>query len=79
MDTGTQTIGAPLPSTVNTRTIERRIRAAARARGYRGFDLVFEHGHWWMLLKTGEAFDCVDTQRDRAVDGFDFESVGGGQ
>ena len=61
-----------LPSTRNTRAIERRIRAAARARGFRGFDAVFEHGHWWLILKTGEAFDCVDSS-----DGFDFESVGG--
>lgn len=53
-------------------------RWKARALGYRGFDTVFEHGHWWIVLKTGEAFDAVDSQGPGSVDGFAFESVGGG-
>ena len=68
-----------LPSQQNTRLIERKIAAAARVKGYRGFDLEFEHGHWWLILKTGEAFDVVDAEGGNSVNGFDFESVGGGE
>jgi len=72
-------VTAPLASTVRTARIERQIRRAARDLGYRGFDLVFEHGHWWLVLKTGEIFDCVDAAGPSSVGGFAFESVGGGR
>ena len=63
-----------LPSTINSQRIERQIATAARAAGYRRFDLVFEHGHWWLLAKAnGETFDCVDT-----AEGFAFESMDDG-
>lgn len=63
-----------LPSTINNRTIERRIRRAIRALGYRG-DLVYEHGHWWLTLNDGSIFDVVDAEGGNSVDGFALERV----
>lgn len=63
-----------LPSQQNTRAMERRIRKAVRAMGYRG-DLVFEHGHWWLMLPDGSAFDVVDASGGNSVDGFGLERV----
>lgn len=65
---------APLPSERNTPTMERRIRKAVKALGYRG-DLVFEHGHWWLTLPDGSIFDVVDQIGGKAVDGFALERV----
>lgn len=66
-----------LPSTQNTRAIERRIRRACRAWGYRG-DLVYEHGHWWLTLPDGAIFDVVDAEGAGAIDGFALERVSEG-
>lgn len=63
-----------LPSTQNTRSMERRIRRVCRELGYRG-DLVFEHGHWWLTLPDGSIFDVVDVQGGTAIDGFELERV----
>jgi hypothetical protein len=63
-----------LPSQQNTRAMERRIRRAVNAMGYRGA-LVFEHGHWWLTLPNGEQFDVVDATGGKSVDGFDLERV----
>ena len=63
-----------LPSERQTDAVYRRIRAACRALGYRG-DLVFEHGHWWLLLPDGSAFDVVDASGPGSVDGFALERV----
>lgn len=65
-----------LPSEQNTRAMDRRVRRAALALGFRHFDTVFEHGHWWIILKSGEAFDAVDACGPGSIDGFSFEAVG---
>jgi hypothetical protein len=58
--------------------MEGRIRRACNALGYRG-DLVFEHGHWWLLLDDGSMFDVVDASSQlpnaNVVDGFALERV----
>lgn len=64
----------PLPSTQNTRAIERRIRRVCSDLGYRG-ELVYEHGHWWLTLRDGSIFDVVDAQGGDAIDGFALERV----
>lgn len=66
-----------LPSTINTRTIERRVLSAARQiLGIRGVVADFEHGHWWITdKKSGAQWDAVDAEGGRAVLGFDFELV----
>lgn len=66
-----------LPSEQNNRATERRIMAAVRALGYRG-DLVFEHGHWWLMLRDGSIFDVVDADGPGSVNGFSVERVSGG-
>lgn len=63
-----------LPSTQDTRKIERQIRSAVRALGYRG-DVVFEHGHWWLTLPDGSIFDVVDAEGPDTVNGFGLERV----
>lgn len=66
-----------LPSAQNTRAMERRIRRACNALGYRG-DLVFEHGHWWLTLDDGSIFDVVDAgglPNAQTIDGFMLERV----
>lgn len=63
-----------LPSTQNTRTIERRIRRACNQLGYRGA-LVYEHGHWWLTLGDGSIFDVVDADGHGSIDGFALERV----
>lgn len=66
-----------LPSTQNTRAMERKIRRACNALGYRGH-LVYEHGHWWLLLDDGSTFDVVDAgglPSANVVDGFALERV----
>ncbi len=65
-----------LASTVNTSTVERKIRGAARDLGYRG-DTVFEHGHWWLMLRDGSIFDVVDAIGPGSSRGFGFERVSG--
>jgi hypothetical protein len=65
---------APLPSTRQTTRTERRIRAAVNALGYRGA-LVYEHGHWWLLLPDGAIFDVVDACGPGSVNGFALEAV----
>lgn len=66
-----------LPSTRQTTRVERAIRRAVRALGYRG-DLVFEHGHWWLLLPDGSIFDVVDAVGPGSVGGFALEPVSRG-
>ncbi len=63
-----------LPTETNTRAMERRIRRAVSEMGYRG-NLVFEHGHWWLMLRDGTIFDVVDAEGPTAVDGFGLERV----
>ena len=63
-----------LPSERQSTRTERRIRQAARALGYRG-DVVFEHGHYWLMLPDGSIFDVVDAEGPNAINGFAFERV----
>lgn len=63
-----------LPSTINSRATERRIRRVVRELGYRG-DLVYEHGHWWLILFDGSVFDVVDASGPGSHDGFSLERV----
>ena len=64
----------------NTRTIERRIRAAfvAQSRASWGrrpsrFSADFEHGQWWItVLGSGAQFAVNDANTES---GFDFEQV----
>jgi hypothetical protein len=63
-----------LPTEQNIQAIERRIRRAINALGYRG-DLVYEHGHWWLMLPDGGIFDVVDAEGPNTIDGFGLERV----
>ena len=63
-----------LPSTINTKAMERRVRRACSALGYRG-ELEYEHGHWWLILPDGSTFDVVDQDGGEAVDGFGLERL----
>ena len=63
-----------LQSEQQTRTVERRIRRVVREFGYRG-TLVFEHGHWWLMLPDGSIFDVVDAEGPGSYDGFALERV----
>ena len=63
-----------LRSEHNTTTVERKIRSTVRALGYHG-DVVYEHGHWWLVLRDGSVFDVVDTDGGNSVNGFALERV----
>jgi hypothetical protein len=63
-----------LKSTRNNPTTEREIRKAVRSLGYRG-DLVFEHGHWWLMLPDGSIYDVVDAEGPGSAYGFALEKV----
>lgn len=65
----------PLPTERNTPTMERRIRRALRELGYRRGDLVYEHGHWWLMLPDGSIFDVVDATGPGTAYGFGLERV----
>jgi len=64
----------PLPSTQNNYYMERKIHRVVKALGYHG-DLVFEHGHWWLILPDGSIFDVVDQIGGDAIEGFALERV----
>ena len=68
-----------LPSTQNTKAVERRIRGAFRAAfRKRNFETFFEHGHWWVRLPgrdEDEVYDVVDAGGYGSTGGFGFERV----
>jgi len=66
-----------LPSTINSPTIERRIRSAFRTLfGYRHFETVYEHDHWWVKVNDRElTYDAVDAEGPGSAGGFSFERV----
>jgi len=69
-----------LISTVNTTTIDRRIRSAARKRfHYRtGIQTFFEHGQWWLVINRpnfSRSYSVVDAEGPGSIDGFDFELI----
>jgi hypothetical protein len=65
----------------NTRSMEARILAAFAVRyEERIVSAEFEHSNWWIVdLDSGEQFAVVDAEGEPAIDGFDFESIGGGE
>ena len=69
-----------LATETNTPAMQKRIHAAAWKRGYRQFNLHFEHGQWWMIVRQhgrmddDETYSVVDAV-SRGVDTFDFERV----
>lgn len=68
-----------LPSTQNTKAVERRIRGAFRAAfRKRKFETFFEHGHWWVRLPgrdEDEVYDVVDAGGYGSTGGFGFERI----
>ena len=73
----------------NTRTMEARVKAAARKGidcirdgGYK-LNTVFEHGHWWVIAYTGDynefseheeyTFSVQDAEGPGTFNGFGFE------
>ena len=68
-----------LPSTQNTKAVERRIRGAFRALfRKRNFETFFEHGHWWVRLPghdEDEVYDVVDAGGHGSAIGFGFEQI----
>ena len=68
-------IDKPLPSTVETVKMERRIKAAFKTRFNVRGTAVFEHGHWWVTLGSAMTYSVVDAEGGESVDGFDFERV----
>ena len=70
----------PLPSTVNSSTIERRVIKAAAAQFGRGRAKPhYEHDHWWVVLADAEGdevfYDVVDSEPSVADTGFSFERL----
>jgi hypothetical protein len=68
----------PLPSTVDTPAIERRILRAARqliGSPRSRFTTVYEHGHWWVQNANGDTWDAVDASGPGSFDGFSFERL----
>ena len=69
-----------LPSTINTPAIQKQIHAVAWRRGFRRFQLHYEHGQWWLTIpRTGAAWSIVDATGGSAIHGFDFEQVTQGE
>lgn len=64
----------------NTRTMEKRILKAARAKfGRNNLVAIFEHGQWWIEHKiTGAQWSVCDGIGLGTRDGFDFEQVSAG-
>ena len=70
---------ARLKTETNTRTMERRVRIAARSVLGLGYSVQtdFEHGQWWVTdLKAGRQWSVVDAN---TLSGFDFEQVTQGE
>ena len=63
-----------LPSMIKSKAVERRLRHACNALGYRG-NLEYEHEHWWLVLPDGSVYDVVDQDSGEAVDGFALERI----
>lgn len=69
-----------LPSMINTPAISKRIHAAAWRRGFRRFQLHYEHGQWWLTVPhTGAAWSVVDAAGGSAIHGFDFAQLTEGE
>lgn len=68
-----------LNTETNTRTMERRIMRAARARfGRRRLQADYEHGQWWITdLRSGAQWSVCDSSgpEPTTVNGFSFEQV----
>ena len=70
----------------NTKVMERRVIAAARAyqpplaKGMLCLKPFFEHGQWWIEnVDNGAQYSVVDAEGGASVDGFDFEQVTEGE
>jgi hypothetical protein len=60
----------------NTKSMEKSIRGAFREYArIRTFDTAYEHGQWWVILKSGLTYSVGDSNYDR---GFCFEEVSHG-
>ena len=80
---------AKLKTERNTKTMEKRIKAAARKSvpcirdGGLKFDTVFDHGQWWVITHSLDEFawheeliySVQDAEGPGTVDGFSFEEV----
>lgn len=72
-----------LQSCKNTQSMKNLVMKAARAKFRRrtGLRAVFEHGHWWLIVKNyhgcdGDGtFDVVDAEGPGSIYGLDFEEV----
>ena len=70
----------PLPSTINTPATRKRIHAAAWRRGFRRFQLHYEHSQWWLTIpRTGATWSVVDAEGGSAIHGVDFEQIAEGE
>jgi hypothetical protein len=68
----------PLPSTINSSMIERRVLQAARqliGSPQSRFSAVYEHGHWWVQNSRGDTWDAVDASGPGSFNGFSFERL----
>lgn len=65
----------------DTRTMEIRIRKAARAAKLgKRLVPVFEHGQWWVTdLRTGAQWSAIDAEGPGSTEGFFFEQVTEGE
>jgi len=69
-----------LKTETNTPEMGRRVVAAAHKRfACRHIVADFEHGQWWVTLRTGfgqgSQWSVCDAEGGPAVDGFDFEQI----